>query len=257
MRIKGNFTMTTQIRGASQISDAEFLTAYNNKAFTTNSQVMDSLSTDWTAVGVKLRSTRVQLHTIVNRTGGKSGGFVERVDLALEAKIWLKNGSVQTNPKSGPYISLAERVASGTISIDPETLEITTVVGTTAPTPTSTPVSTPTQQTAPIAEATQTNTTSAPIADQPVSSGTTAGTATAIPVQQAQVAFAFTANIFGQSYEMSGASKEDAMHALFGKLQELNFSKVAITDTRSGQAVGINDIVNGGSYKLAKQLTAA
>ena len=247
--------MTNSIRGASQINDSEFLTAYNNKAFTTNSQVMDALSTDWTAVGVKLRSTRVQLHTIVNRTGGKSGGFTERAEMALEAKIWLKNGTVQTNPKSGPYISLADRVASGAITVDPETLEVTIAGGSSAPvaaTTTATAVNT-TQETTTAPVAAQTQPTDTPVANTQVSTGIS----TAIPIPQAATAFSFTANIFGQSYEMSGATKEDAMHALFGKLQELNFSKVAITNTRTGQAVGINDIVNGGSYKLAKQLTAA
>ena len=239
--------MTTQTRGASQINDSEFLTAYNNKAFTTNSQVMDALNTDWTAVGVKLRSTRVQLHTIVNRTGGKSGGFIQRAELALEAKIWLKNGTVQVNPKSGPYISLAERVASGAISINLETLEIGDA---TAASTTTTPVATASTTTTSPADTVQSPVTENASVEQPTSSGPTA-------TRQVAPAFTFTANIFGQAYEMSGATKEDALHALFTKLQELNFSKVAITDTRSARAVGINDITNGGSYKLAKQLTAA
>lgn len=242
--------MANSIRGASQINDSEFLIAYNNKAFTTNSQVMEALNTDWTAVGVKLRSTRVQLHTIVTRTGGKSGGFTERADLALEAKIWLKNGTVQTNPKSGPYISLADRIASGAITINPETLEIGNVQAAPAATTQQTGSDTttaPVTQAAPSADTTQ----------QTTSTGMNSGTATIVQEPVNNQAFKFTANIFGQSYEMAGATKEDAMHALFGKLQELNFSKVAITNTRTNQAVGINDIVNGGSYKLAKQLTAA
>ena len=32
---------------------------------------------------------------------------------------------------------------------------------------------------------------------------------------------------------------------------------MSITNRRTGSAVGINDIQNGGEYKLAKQLTAA
>jgi hypothetical protein len=45
--------------------------------------------------------------------------------------------------------------------------------------------------------------------------------------------------------------------SLFAELQELNFSKVMITNRNTGGTVGINDIQNGGRYKLAKQLTAA
>ena len=177
----------SEIRGASKINDQEFLEAYNNEQLD-NAGVIAALSTDWTAVGVKLRSGRVTLHTTVERTGGKGGTFTKRGEpLALEAQIWIKHNIVQPQP-NGPYVTLADRLRDGKIAIDGD-LNVTEV--------TATPATT------------------------------------------------------------TATTKEDALHALFTKLQELNFSKVSITNRRTGSAVGINDIQNGGEYKLAKQLTAA
>jgi hypothetical protein len=218
------------IRGASQIGDAEFLTAYNNKQLD-NAGVLAELRTDWTAVGVKLRSPRLTLHTTVNRTGGSKGSFDVRAEpLAYEAQIWLKNGTIQQQPQGGGYVSLQDRINSGLITIDADL----NVVPVAAPAPTTAP---------------------APTEGQPaLATGPTAATAS---TQQAAPEFAFEAEIFGNNYRMSGPTKDDALHALFVKLQELNFSKVMITNRNTGGTVGINDIQNGGRYKLAKQLTAA
>ena len=206
----------SEIRGASKINDQEFLEAYNNEQLD-NAGVIAALSTDWTAVGVKLRSGRVTLHTTVERTGGKGGTFTKRGEpLALEAQIWIKHNIVQPQP-NGPYVTLADRLRDGKIAIDGD-LVVTEV--------TATPATT--------------------------TATTSSQTETPKPVE-----FAFTAEIFGSNYRLAGATKEDALHALFTKLQELNFSKVSITNRRTGSAVGINDIQNGGEYKLAKQLTAA
>ena len=103
----------TAIRGASSINDAEFLTAYNDASLT-NAQMMEKLSTDWTAVGVKLRSERVRLHTTVTRTGGAKGEHAAKAvkDLAVEALIWQKDGTVQVNPKSGVYVPMNSATAS-------------------------------------------------------------------------------------------------------------------------------------------------
>ena len=243
--------MSTQIRGASQINDTEFLDAYNDAALS-NQEVLTKLNTDWTAIGVKLRSPRVTLHTTLERTGGKGGNGAARKEIALEAKIWVKNGSIQSQPKSGGYVSLAERVKAGTITIDAEL----NIVGTTAPvatlasvTPTASvaPTATTTEPSAvaPTATAQTQETTTAPIADIPQ------------PVAVDPRAFKFSAEIFGSNYELAGPTKEDAMHSLFTKLQELNFSKVAITNLDNRQPCGINDIRNNGRYKFAKQLTAA
>lgn len=222
----------SEIRGASQINDQEFLTAYNDQS-KSNLQVIEALNTDWTAVGVKLRSARVGLHTTVNRTGGKGGTFEIRPEpLSLEAQIWKKHGIVQPQP-NGPYVTLQERLDRGLITIDGD-LNVTAVEAAA-----QTETTTATQTTASSTETTsQTATTS---------------TQTEAP----KVEFAFTAEIFGSNYRLAGPTKEDALHALFVKLQELNFSKVAITDRRSGRAIGINDIQAGGEYRLAKQLTAA
>ena len=224
----------SEIRGASQINDQEFLTAYNDQS-KSNLQVIEALNTDWTAVGVKLRSARVGLHTTVNRTGGKGGSFEIRPEpLSLEAQIWKKHGIVQPQP-NGPYVTLQERLDKGLITIDGD-LNVTAVE--TAAT-TATATSAPAETTA----------TSAP--------AETAATTTSTQAEAPKVEFAFTAEIFGSNYRLAGPTKEDALHALFVKLQELNFSKVAITDRRSGRAIGINDIQAGGEYRLAKQLTAA
>ena len=218
------------IRGASQIGDAEFLTAYNNKQLD-NAGVLTELRTDWTAVGVKLRSPRLTLHTTVNRTGGSKGSFDVRAEpLAYEAQIWLKNGTIQQQPQGGGYVSLQDRINSGLITIDAD-LNVTSVA---APAPTEAPAVTTEGQPA-------------------LTTGTTAAASTT----QAAPEFAFEAEIFGNNYRMTGPTKNDALHALFVKLQELNFSKVMITNRNTGSTVGINDIQNGGRYKLAKQLTAA
>lgn len=103
----------TALRGASSINDAEFLTAYNDASLT-NAQMMEKLSTDWTAIGVKLRSERVRLHTTVTRTGGAKGEHAAKAvkDLAVEALIWQKDGTVQVNPKSGVYVPMNSATAS-------------------------------------------------------------------------------------------------------------------------------------------------
>ena len=225
----------SEIRGASQINDQEFLTAYNDQS-KSNLQVIEALNTDWTAVGVKLRSARVGLHTTVNRTGGKGGSFEIRPEpLSLEAQIWKKHGIVQPQP-NGPYVTLQERLDKGLITIDGD-LNVT-AVETAATTTTATATSAPAETTTSV----QTE---------------TAATTTSTQAEAPKVEFAFTAEIFGSNYRLAGPTKEDALHALFVKLQELNFSKVAITDRRSGRAIGINDIQAGGEYRLAKQLTAA
>ena len=147
---------------------------------------------------------------------GFSVTVIERNDqVGGRARIWQKNGTIQSQP-NGPYISLADRLAAGKITVDADLN---------------------------VADA------AAPAA--PADAAPTAPTATTA------AEFAFTAEIFGSPYRLAGPTKEDALHALFTKLQELNFSKVAITDRRTGSTVGINDIRNGGEYKLAKQLTAA
>lgn len=207
----------SQIRGASQIDDKEFLKYFNNENLS-NEEVLDKLRTDWTAIGVKLRSVRLGLHTTVVREGGKKGTASKRDNLPLEAQIWVARGEIQ--PQAGVYVSLADRIAAGKITVGSD-LVVREGGGV-----------------------------------QQAAASTTSATPAA-PAAPAAPTFAFTANMFGTEYRISGAGKDAAFHALFEKLRELNFSKVMITNAMTGSVVGIGDIQNGGSYKFTKQLTAA
>ena len=202
---------SSSIRGANQINDAEFLTAYNNETLN-NAAVLAELRTDWTAVGVKLRSERVKLHCTVTRTGGKAGTWTAVDPLPTEARLWKETGAVRQKPERGAYVPLA--AASATLA---------------APVA---PLSAPSVPVAFVAP------TEAP---------------TAVPA----ASISFKADIFDTVYEFEGATLDDALHALFLKLRELNFSKVQITDRSSGRPVGMNEIRSGGTYKFSKQLTAA
>ena len=208
------------IRGASQITDTEFLAAYNDSTMGT-AAVLELLETDWSAIGVKLRSTRVKLHTTVVRVGGAKGTVtpIPENELSLEAQLWKKTGEVQPQP-NGPYVTLEER--GGIDNTNP-------------PVP-------------PKADPSKASVSNDIVNDKPA-------TVTDKPAAK-QDAFAFKAMLFSQDYQFSGPTKADAMHALMLKLQELNFSKVTITNS-SGSTVGINDIVNGGNYRFSKQMTAA
>lgn len=206
--------MSSSIRGANAISDAEFLAAYNNEAYN-NAAVLTALNTDWTAIGVKLRSERVKLHCTVLRTGGKSGTWMAVNPLPAEAQIWKETGAVRQKPERGSYVPLAATNALAAAS-------------TAAPTSTT-------------------------VVAAPVASVAPTEAPTVAPVN----AVSFKAEIFGTVYEFEGATLDDALHALFLKLRELNFSKVQITDHSSGRPVGMNEIRSGGTYKFSKQLTAA
>jgi hypothetical protein len=205
----------TTIRGASQIGDAEFLKAFNNESLS-NEAVLEELRTDWTAVGVKLRSVRLGLHTTVTREGGKKGSPVKKDALPLEAQIWVKREEIQ--PQQGVYVSLADRIKSGAITVDAD-LNIQAAGGQT--------------------------------------SGKQTTALSSVPQLPTEPEFSFVANIFGTEYGISGAGKDAAYQALFEKLRELNFSKVMITSASNGSVIGIGDIQNGGSYRFTKQLTAA
>lgn len=210
--------MSSSIRGANAISDAEFLAAYNNEAYN-NAAVLTALNTDWTAIGVKLRSERVKLHCTVLRTGGKSGTWTAVNPLPAEAQIWKETGAVRQKPERGSYVPLA---ATNALAAAP------------AAVPTST-----TLVAAPVASVAPTE---AP---------------TAAPTVAPANTVSFKAEIFGTVYEFEGATLDDALHALFIKLRELNFSKVQITNRATGRPVGMNEIRSGGTYKFSKQLTAA
>ena len=220
--------MSNNLRGAGTISDAEFLTAYNNASLS-NAEILAQLNTDWTAIGVKLRSVHLQLHRTGNRTGGSKGSFeaFRASELAYEAKLWQESGVIQ--PKRPGYEAMTKAEYNAAKGQTP-------AVAAPAPAPATAPKAAPAS-------------TAAVVAPAPTAPVTSAVANSA--------AFKFQAEIFGTTYEFEGANKDDAYDALFRKLRELNFSKVAITNLNSGSAIGINDIVNGGRYKFNKQLTAA
>ena len=201
---------TSEIRGASKITDSEFLAAYND-AKLDNAAVIKKLSTDWNAIGVKLRSERVKLHTTVVRIGGAKGSAepIAAEKLSLEAKAWLKDGTVQSQPAKGGYVPLADRENGNTSST--------------------------TTKTASTASTTSTASTSA---------------------SNNASEFSFTAELFGTRSVFNGTDRNDAMNKLFTRLQELNFSKVTITNS-NGTVIGINEIANNGFYVFKKQMTAA
>ena len=211
----------TEIRGAASITDEEFLVAYNNSEIS-NSQMLEQLQTDWTAIGVKLRSEHLRLHRTGERTGGAKGtytGFTAS-QLAPEAKIWKATGVIQPKPPRGQsYTPMTAAQYRAATEVNAPAAPATPAPATPAPVP-------------------------APAAPVPV------------PATPATT-FSFRAEIFGTAFSFSGEDKDSAFDALFQKLRELNFSKVSITNASNGRNVGIGEIANGGSYKLTKQLTAA
>jgi hypothetical protein len=244
---------TATPRGASSIPDLEFLKAYNDPK-ASNAQILEALQTDWTAVGVKLRSARLQLHTLVTRTGGAKGTAEakDKDDLALEAQIFKKHEIVQPQP-NGPYISLQERIDAGKIKVNSK-LEVTELE---SKGETAKPAA---KADAPAKGKADAKADKAKPADKAKDSGKAAAEEPAKPTKTKVAAdpraFVFQANIFSTNYEFAGASKNDATNALFTKLQELNVSKVQISDN-NGRSCGFADIVHGGKYKFSKQLTAA
>ena len=231
------------MRGANAINDSEFLSAYNDKT-KTNADVISALDTDWTAVGVKLRSERLKLHTLVRRAGGAKGTFtvVPEAELAIEARIWRETGVVQQNPQTGSYVPMTDtgeyrrtgdqaNEAGATVAATTETTTETTssmsVGGATAAAPVDGTGSTDAQTSA----------------QQPV----------AAPAKEVS----FNVNIVGTPYKFSGPTIEDAQDGLFRKLRELDFAKVQISSARNGSPVGLQHFRDGGEYRITKQLTAA
>jgi len=230
---------TTNKRGANQIEDGEFLQAYNNPSLT-NAQVLETLNTDWTAVGVKLRSERLQLHTTMKRTGAAKGVHLpkEQSEMAPEAIVWLANGTIQPKPVRGSYEPMTA-VPAG-ISTTATAAPAPTATATSAPAPAQEQVAA--QETAPaVAESKE----EVPAAQE--APATTTSTQT----------YFFEAEILGTTYRFEGPDKDAAHDALYKKLREANFSKVQVSDRTTGRPVGLNEMVSGGKYKFSKQLTAA
>lgn len=235
------------MRGANAINDSEFLSAYNDKT-KTNADVITALDTDWTAVGVKLRSERLKLHTLVRRAGGAKGTFtvIPEAELAIEARIWRETGVVQQNPQTGSYVPMTD---TGEYR---RTGDAANEAGAAAPAATT--ATTTTEATASTASMSVGGATAA----APVDGTGTASAETPVAAPAASTKeVSFNVNIVGTSYKFSGPTIEDAQDGLFRKLRELDFAKVQISDARSGSPVGLQHFRDGGEYRITKQLTAA
>ena len=216
---------------AKNISDVAFLEAFNDVSLS-NLAVLEKLNTDWTAIGVKLRSERLRLHTTVDRTGGKAGTFnAKPADaLAQEALIWLKDGTIQMPPNGGVYVSLADRAANPT----------TTTATTAAPSSASAPAA------------------AAPsMASPAMASSTPAPEATSLQAAPAADAVSFQVNIYNVQYTFTGATNEEAQDKVLHKLRELDFSQANFSVSSSRTPISLSGLRNGGSYTVSKQLKAA
>lgn len=227
---------TNDKRGANQIEDGEFLQAYNNPNLT-NAAVLETLNTDWTAVGVKLRSERLQLHTTMKRTGAAKGVHMpkEQNELAPEAIVWLANGTIQPKPVRGSYEPMtavpAGITATATVAAPTQPLTTNTSSAQTAATQEAAPAAAELKEEIPAAQE--------------------------APSASTQSTYYFEAEILGTTYRFEGPDKDAAHDALYKKLREANFSKVQVSDRTTGRPVGLNEMVSGGKYKFSKQLTAA
>jgi hypothetical protein len=232
--------MADMVRAASDITDQEFLTAYNNSELS-NNEFTIQLKTTWDIIRVKLRSTRIMLHTLLVRTGGVKGTCTKLESPALEAKIWEKNKSIQSQPV-GPYITLDEKINKGLITIDDE-LNIIDVKGKlidilvkdTESSKDTTLLATVTEETNDISKE---NTNTEVI--RPVCS--------------------FVVTVYGNRMTFTGNTRQEAIDKLINKLIEENFSKVCIQKVSSSgrsTVVGIMDLRDGEEYKVTKQATAA
>jgi hypothetical protein len=223
------------------ISDEEFLLAYNDPT-KTNREVVDALRADgWVPIGVKLRSERLNLQLTVKRTGALSRQEHHPMvgsQITSEGQAWL-----DAHP--------TYRVSTATT-----TAAATTPATTTTASPVTNNDGDDDGDGDGDADA------AADVGNAAPASGTDPGiptkgeadTATAIVPDADE--WAFQATILDQTFRFAGPTRDDAFHAFFTMLQSKNFSKVMITDSR-GNPVGLNDMMNGGVYKVGRQLTAA
>jgi hypothetical protein len=246
------------MRGASQITDSEFLTAYND-AKLTNDDVMQKLDTDWTAIGVKLRSDRLKKHlTVEMRVGGRSGGCPRELaasELTPEAAAWRSDGTVVPKPSTTPKVDSS----SGLVNAAPSMLDATREMSGAGSKPDETAVASGAIGETAVASGAigggATDKTAAPATAAPATAAPATAVPNATPAGKPGVV-GFDATIYNQYYQFSGATIGEATDKFMLKLRELNLSKMLISD-RSGRLVGLADFVNGGKYKVTPQLTAA
>ncbi len=158
-----------------------------------------------------------------------------RISLHLTVKRdTAKSGGVPTLlPESELSLEAKQWLVDKTVQVQGTGPYVPLADRTTSETPTETPAATGVPTTA----------------NAPVTTSTPTGTVT-------ELAFSFTAEIFGTPYNITGPSRDAALNSLWAKLQEMNFSKIQIT-SQTGQVISVNDISNTGYYKFTKQLTAA
>jgi hypothetical protein len=218
----------TEKRSAKDIGDAEFLTAYNNASLT-NQQVVDALNADgWTPIGVKLRSEKLRACLTVVRTGAIARDehhAIAQSELTGAARQWLLDGTIPggSSPSSPRPQSQAAAVTAGDEDGDGD------------------------------GDGDGEGDGEGEIPDAPPAS-TKQEPGAIVPNEDE---FAFHGTLYGVRYKFAGRTKDAAIGALMGKLRELNFSKVQITDAGTAQLIGLNDFVSGGNYSFTKQLTAA
>jgi hypothetical protein len=258
-------------RGTNQITDLEFVNAYNNPALN-NTQVVQLLDSDgWIPIGVKLRGERVLAHLVVSRSGAMARQAHSLLPLAAlqpAARRWLVTGEVATAEqwKDPAYVGAIGDVSEAAVEAAYQRL---LEVERDAPVPEPAPAPAPAaDETAGDEELTEEGTEGDPesaeeddseeAADSEEGSDSEEGNAGAEGCEsdQAEGEVSFIAEIFGQNYKFSGATLEEARHAMFDHLVDMNFSKVAV-QTSSGATIGFSDIAPGGRYKITKQLTAA
>jgi len=262
----------TTIRGANQITDAEFLAAYNDTT-KTNAQVVEALQCgDWTAVGVKLRSERLQAHLTVERKGAIAKQTMRELsadELHAAAKLWKASGRVisadewkaNTWQSDAAMTAVAEGDAAERNEAEAQAAAAydDAVEGEDEASDTSEgsyedadyeDASNDDDQTVP-ADVSNDVTNVSPAMSTTAPVGNVEEIVTEEPTE-----VAFSASIFDRTYRFSGADMTEARHALMDHLVDLNFSKVAITDQRGNQ-VGLGEIAAGSHYVIKKQLTAA
>lgn len=236
--------MASTIKTAAQINDVAFLEAYNN-ADLSNAEMLAQLETDWTAIGVKLRSARLKTHLLVERTGGANGTVTKlpKKSIKLEGHVWAAHKTVQPQP-NGQYVTLAERVKAKLIKIDKETFTVTEVNPAEAKTASTTKTT-----------ATKSGVQLKSGADHDASVNAETTASNGATTTAADTAFRFTAKIYGNNHNIEGNTRKLAMQALFEKLQDVGFSKVAVK--RNGSVIDLADVRNGDTITIDRQLTAA
>lgn len=107
------------MRTGSEITNEEFLAAYNDSNLT-NQQVVEKLNTSWEVVRKKVRSKAIQEQLVIERTGGAKGTHQVISNTATPTKSTVKSApSVDTEVKdtsSTTSINVDEEVGSTSTS---------------------------------------------------------------------------------------------------------------------------------------------